>query len=92
MNWNIRELKSNAKGIVKRNYIQFIIVCIVIAFVAGGYSTAKFNTALLQETSIIKTPSIVNSAAKILDNLGVTELYENEEDIINQGFFCNHYQ
>lgn len=84
MDWNIRQLKTNAKKTIKRNYIQFIIVCIVIAVVAGGYSNSKLNTELLQETSKVKTPSVVNSAAKILDNLGVTTLYDNEELIVSK--------
>lgn len=84
MNWSIRDLKLNAKKNIKRNYIQFVIVCIVVAILAGGYRNTEISTELIQETSKIKTPSIVNSAAKILDNIGITTLYDDEEKKVTE--------
>lgn len=84
MKWNRRDLKRNAKSTIKRNYIQFIIVCLVVAIIAGGYNSSKLNFKLRQETSKIKTPSIVNSVLNILDSAGVETIFTEEGEVIEK--------
>ncbi|HHX68834.1 MAG: DUF975 family protein [Miniphocaeibacter sp.] len=84
MNWNRKELKLRAKKTIKRNYIQYIIVCLVIAIVAGGYTTSHLNTDLLRDSDKIKPPAVVDSVVKILDGFGITNLYSEQEEVINR--------
>ncbi|RVU55015.1 DUF975 family protein [Anaerosphaera multitolerans] len=82
--WNRRDLKSDAKKVVKRNYIQFVVVCMVIAILAGGYSSSRISLDFREAPSKIHTPSIVESALDILDNLGIKTIYSDEEKVIEK--------
>lgn len=47
--WRCKQLKKSAKTALKRNYWRAVIVCLVLTFVAGAYSTmaaGEFGTAI----------------------------------------------
>ena len=85
MDWKRKDLKLNARKIIKRNYVQFFIVCLIISIIAGGYSrNSNISEDFLQETNKFASPSIINGISDTLENLGVNTILSHEKSIVDE--------
>lgn len=85
MDWKRKDLKLNARKNIKRNYVQFFIVCLIISIIAGGYSrNSNISEDFLQETNKFASPSIVNTISDTLENLGIDSVLSHEKSIVEE--------
>lgn len=71
MSWSIKELKRNGKIVMKRNYLQIVIACLIVAVFAGAYSASSTDSRIVDGNSSQGTISIANSLTDIINNYRV---------------------
>lgn len=70
---------------IKRNYVQFFIVCLIIAIIAGGYSKSSYiSESFFNETNKFTPPSIVSGIYDTLDNLSINSFLSHNKSIAEE--------
>lgn len=81
LNWTIKELKHGGKQIMKRNYLQIVIACLIVSVFAGGYSSSSTDTKIVDGTNNRGTITISNSFTNIINNVRLNS--KNNDELID---------
>lgn len=74
VNWNRKELKANGKVLFKRNYVNAVIVCFIIAILVVGYSAFPNQPAdTAQITVNYASPQLTSGIKDVLEEAEVIE-------------------
>lgn len=81
MTWQRKELKKTARETLKRNRINIIIVCFIIAAIASGYTFSTLGLGLEPESeTIVSPPKVSSGVVEVIQNI---QAIEGEEARIN---------
>lgn len=88
--WSRKELKLRGRKSVKKNYLKIVLICFIMAYFAGAYSTSSSTTLLVSydetkeaddvvQTNIQDRKSNSDIVNEMLDGVGRSGNKENEK-------------
>lgn len=80
MKVNRKEIKTNAKRSIKRNYIACIAVCFIMVFIAGEYSITTQGIAAYDNSNVADLRFSVQEKKKIVKDIKDNNLTPEEAD------------
>ena len=68
--WERKKIKNDARKAIKRNYVNAIIICLIIAIAAGGYTTVSLKVdSSLNSVFKFDQPSVISEIFYAIDQI-----------------------